>query len=290
MIGPDGLAAFLLAPLDYEYMRNAIGGAAAVGAMCSILSCFVVLRGWSLLGDALSHAVVPGVAVAALLGLPLIGGALVAAGLAVVGIGIVERNAALKSDAVIGVVFTTFFAVGLLIASLYPSGIRVNTILFGNLLGISDHDLGGVLVAGLITLTVVLVKRRDLLAAAFDPVGARSVGLDTRMLHYLLLGLLSLTCVAALQAVGALLVVAMLITPGATARLLTDRFDRMLILAPVLGASVAATGAYLSFFLDGAVGGCIVLLQCAVFLLAWLLAPRHGFLALRSRRLQAVPA
>jgi ABC-type Mn2+/Zn2+ transport system permease subunit len=277
------LLEFVLAPFAYEYMRNAIFGAGAVGAMCALLSCFVVLRGWSLLGDALSHAVVPGVAVAALLGLPLLAGAAVAAALAVGGMALVERSPVLKSDAVVGVVFTTFFAAGLLLVSVYPTNLRVTTILLGNLLGIAESDLLQVYGVGALCALVIGLKWRDLVAVSFDTDHAASVGLNTRLLHALLLGLLSLACVAALQAVGALLVAAMLIAPGATAYLLTDRFGRMLILAPFIGGAGAFVGAYASFFLDGAVGGCIVVLQTSVFLIGWLLAPKHGVLA-RGRR------
>lgn len=270
-----------LSPFGYEYMRNAIVGAGVVGAMCALLSCFVVLRGWSLLGDALSHAVVPGVAVAALFGLPLLAGAAVAAALAVGGIALVERNAVLKSDAVVGVVFTTYFAAGLLIVSVYPTNLRVTTILLGNLLGIAETDLYQVYGVGLVCALVIGLKWRDFVALSFDSDHAASIGLNTRLLHGTLLGLLSLACVAALQAVGALLVAAMLIAPGATAYLLTDRFGRMLILSPLIGGLGAFAGAYVSFFLDGAVGGCIVLLQTSLFLLAWLLAPKHGVIARR---------
>ena len=268
-------------PFAYDYMRNAILGAGIVGAMCGLLSCFVVLRGWSLLGDALSHAVVPGVALAALLGLPLIAGAAVAATLAVGGMSVVERSPVLKSDAVVGVVLTTFFAAGLLLVSVYPTNLRVTTILLGNLLGIADEDLLQVYGVAALCLLVIGLKWRDLVAVSFDPDHAASVGLNTKLWHGVLLGLLSLACVAALQAVGALLVAALLIAPGATAQLLTDRFGRMLILAPVIGGAGAAIGAYASFFLDGAVGGSIVVLQTIVFLLVWLLAPKHGVLARR---------
>lgn len=279
-----------LSPFGYDYMRNAIFGAGIVGAMCALLSCFVVLRGWSLLGDALSHAVVPGVAAAAILGLPFLAGAAVAALLAVAGISLVGRSPVLKSDAVVGVVFTTFFAAGLLVASVHPTNLRVTTILLGNLLGIAEGDLMQVYAVAALCALVIGLKWRDLVAVSFDADHARSVGLDPRFWRGVLLGLLSLACVAALQAVGALLVAAMLIAPGATAYLLTDRFGRMLVLAPLLGGAGAFLGAYASFFLDGAVGGCIVLLQTLLFLLAWLLAPKHGLLARRRHAGQGAEA
>lgn len=273
----------ILAPFGYEFMVKAILGGGAVGALCGFLSCFVTLKGWSLLGDALSHAVVPGVALAALFGAPFAVGAFLTGLLAVVAIGIVERNSVLKNDAVIGVIFTTFFAAGLFIISVFPSNLRLKTILFGNLLGISDADLLQVAGVGVVCCAAVALKWKDLLLYCFDPSHARSIGLDTRLLHLLLLALLSLAAVAGLQAVGALLVVAMLITPGATAFLLTDRFGRMLVIAPALGATAAMAGAYASFFLDGSTGGAIVALQTLVFVVALLFAPKHGFLATRRR-------
>jgi len=272
-----------LSPFGYDYMRNAILGAAAVGAMCGLLSCFVVLRGWSLLGDALSHAVVPGVVLAAILGAPYLAGAAVAALLTVGGVALVGRSPVLKSDAVVGVVFTTFFAAGLLLVSIHPTNLRVTTILLGNLLGIAEGDLLQVYGVATLCLVVIGLKWRDLVAVSFDAAHAASIGLRPGFWRAVLLGLLSLACVAALQAVGALLVAAMLIAPGATAYLLTDRFGRMLVLSPLLGGAGAFLGAYASFFLDGAVGGCIVLLQTCLFLLVWLAAPKHGALA-RLRR------
>lgn len=273
----------LAAPFGYDFMWRALFGATMVGAMCGLLSCFVTLRGWSLLGDALSHAVLPGVAVAAIAGLPFIVGAFVAGLLAVAGIGAIERNSKLKSDAVIGVVLASFFAFGLLLISIFPSQLRLKTILFGNLLGLSDDDLWQVAAAGLLTAATIAWAWRDLLAISFDAQHATAIGLRTRFLNLALLSLVSLSAVAALQAVGALLVVATLITPGATAYLLTDRFPRMLLIAPALGGVSAFGGAYASYFLDGSAGGCIVAAQTALFLAVWILAPKHGVLASRVR-------
>jgi ABC-type Mn2+/Zn2+ transport system permease subunit len=278
----------LAAPFAYEFMRKAMLAGGAVGMVCGFLSCFVTLKGWSLLGDALSHAVVPGVALAALLGAPFAVGAFLTGLLAVVGMGFIERHSALKQDAVIGVVFTGFLAAGLLVVSLYPSNMRLQTILFGNLLGISDADLFQVAAVGVATVAIIGLMWRDLFLYCFDPTHARSIGLDTRRLHFLLLALLSLAAVAGLQAVGALLVVAMLITPGATALLLTDRFSHMLVIAPSIGAVTAVIGAYASYFLDGSTGGAIVALQTALFVLAFLLAPKHGLLG--ARRIEPEPA
>jgi ABC-type Mn2+/Zn2+ transport system permease subunit len=269
----------LAAPFAYEFMVKAIFGGGAVGLLCGVLSCFVTLRGWSLLGDALSHAIVPGVALAALFGAPFVVGAFISGLLAVAGMGFIESFSRLKKDAVIGVVFTSFFAAGILVISVFPSNLRLQTILFGNLLGISDSDLVLLVIVGVATLAVVALSWRDLLLYCFDPTHARSIGLNTRFLYFLLLAMLSLAAVVGLQAVGALLVVAMLITPGATALLLTDRFGLMLIIAPAMGALTAMAGAYASYFLDGPAGGAIVALQTVLFILAFFLAPRHGLLA-----------
>jgi len=232
-----GALDLLAEPFAYQFMVKAILGGGAVGAVCAVLSCFVTLKGWSLLGDALSHAVVPGVALASLAGAPFILGAVLSGLFAVLGIGAIERNTRLRGDAVIGVVFTAFFALGLLLISLFPSNLRLTTILFGNLLGIADADLWQLLAVGAVCLTVVAAKWKDLLLYCFDAQHARAIGLPTGRLHLLLLALLSLTAVSALQAVGALLVVAMLITPGATAYLLiqTGLFLVALAVAPKHG-------------------------------------------------------
>ncbi len=279
----------LAAPFTYEFMRKAMLGGGAVGLLCGVLSCFVTLKGWSLLGDALSHAVVPGVALSALVGAPFAVGAFLTGLLAVVAMGFVERHSLLEKSAVIGVVFTGFFAAGLLLVSIFPSQVRLQTILFGNLLGISDADLAQVACVGVAALVVIGLKWRDFLLYCFDPIHARSIGLETGRLHFTLLALLSLAAVAGLQAVGALLVVAMLVTPGATALLLTDRFGRMLVIAPAIGATTAVIGAYASYFLDGSTGGAIVSLQTILFVLAFFLAPKYGVLGWR-RRLGLEPA
>jgi len=280
----DSLLSLLAQPFSYIFMIKAMFGGAAVGALCGLLSCFVTLKGWSLLGDALSHSVVPGVAVAALAGGPFALGAFVSGLLGVLGIGLIERNTLLKNDAVIGVVFTAFFAAGLFIISVFPTNIRIQTILFGNLLGISTADLVQVAIIGVICIITFAVKWKNLLIYCFDPNHARAIGLNVSALHLLLLILLSLAAVAALQAVGALLVVAMLITPGATAQLLTQKFSRMLLIAPLLAALACTGGAFASYFLDGSTGGAIVVLQTAMFILALLFAPAKGILPTRRRK------
>ncbi len=277
----------LLTPLNYEYMRKAIFVSAVIGGVCAFLSCFIILKGWSLMGDALSHSVVPGVAVAYYIGWPFAAGACVTGLLAAVGMGFVKTKTRLREDAVIGVVFTAFFALGLLLISLYPSEVDLRSIVFGNILGISDADIVQVLIISAITLIILGLMWRDLLLFCFDPNQARALGLNTTVLHFTLLTLLSATAVAALQTVGACLVVAMLVTPGATAYLLTDRFSRMIGLAVAMGTGTSMVGAYASYYFDGSTGGCIVTLQSALFVVALVFGRKHGLIAARARRREA---
>lgn len=277
----------LLTPFHYEYMQKAIFVSALIGGVCAFLSCFITLKGWSLMGDALSHAIVPGVSVAYLSGIPFALGAFIAGLLAAGTMAFVKSNTRLREDAVIGVVFTTFFALGLLLMSLFPSNINIRTIVLGNILGISDPDTFQVLVVSAITLLVIGCKWKDLLLFCFDANQAHSLALNVRGLHITLLTLLAMTAVAALQTVGACLVVAMLVTPGATAYLLTDRFSKMLGLACIMGVGCSMIGAYLSYFINGSTGGCIVVLQTFLFLLALVFAPKHGLLASRAKRRSA---
>jgi ABC-type Mn2+/Zn2+ transport system permease subunit len=274
----------LLTPLHYDYMLKAIFVSAVIGGVCAFLSCFITLKGWSLMGDALSHSVVPGVAVAYYAGWPFAAGAFVTGLLAAVGMGFVKAKTRLREDAVIGVVFTAFFAFGLLLISLYPSQVDLRSIVFGNILGISNPDIVQVLIISGVTLVVLGFKWRDLLLFCFDPNQARALGLNTTALHFTLLTLLSATAVAALQTVGACLVVAMLVTPGATAYLLTDRFGKMIGIATSMGVGTSIVGAYASYFFDGSTGGCIVTLQSALFVAALVFAPKHGLIAQRTRR------
>lgn len=278
----------MLIPFEYEYMRNAMMVSAVIGAICGLLSCFVALKGWSLLGDALSHAVVPGVALAWILGLPFALGAFASGLLAAWVMGFIRRNSRIREDAAIGVVFTAFFGAGLVLLTLFPSNIRLRTIIFGNVLGIAPEDtLQMLLVAGGV-LAVMLLRGRDLVLWAFDATHAQAIGLNTRLLQTLLLGCVAAVAVAAMVAVGAVLVIAMLVAPGATAYLLTDRFGRMAAIATTLGAGTAFAGAYLSYFLDGSTGGVIVSLQAAIFLVVLVVAPRHGLLAGRRARRKAL--
>ena len=271
-------------PFHYDYMLKAMWVSALIGGVCGLLSCFITLKGWSLMGDALSHAVVPGVTLAYMLGAPFALGAFFSGLLAALGMGFVKTKTQLREDAVIGVVFTTFFAAGVLLISLFPSGLSLRTIVFGNILGISDPDVVQVAIISVITLVVLGLKWKDLVLFCFDANQARALGLNTHALHFTLLTLLAATAVAALQTVGACLVVATLVTPGATAYLLTDRFSRMLGIAGTMGIVTSFLGAYASYFIDGSTGGCIVVLQTLVFLTALTFAPKHGLLANRARR------
>jgi manganese/iron transport system permease protein len=274
----------LLEPFAYSYMARAIWVSALVGAVCAFLSCYLILKGWSLMGDALSHAVVPGVALAYLAKLPYAAGAFASGLFAALAMALVQRITVLREDAAIGLVFTFMFAAGLLIVSANPASVNVQTIIMGNVLAIADEDVVQVVAISAMALAMLALRWRDLMLAFFDPSHARAVGLDPWRLRVLFFVLLSACTVAALQTVGAILVIAMVVTPGATAYLLTDRFGRMLVIAMAVGAGTAALGAYASYFLDGATGGLIVMAQTAAFLAAFVFAPKHGRLA--ARRLQ----
>lgn len=278
----------LLTPLHYDYMLRAMLVCGLVGATGGFLSTFITLKGWSLMGDALSHAVVPGVAVAYLAGLPFSLGAFSTGLLAAWAMAVVKKKTALREDAVIGIIFTSFFALGLLLISLFPTRVDIRTILFGNILGIAGGDVTQMVIVAAVTFVVLGLKWRDLLLVSFDPAQARALGMRVFALQTLLLALLAAAAVAALQAVGACLVVAVLVTPGATAYLITDNFGKMIIISSLLGTFTGVAGAYASYFLDGATGGCIVTLQTAIFVLVWIFAPRHGLIASRRRRADAM--
>ncbi|MGY5766022.1 metal ABC transporter permease [Brachybacterium sp. DNPG3] len=271
-------------PLQYDFMLRALAATSLAAVVCALLSCWLVLIGWSLMGDAVSHAVLPGVVLSYALGLPFALGAIVFGILAVVLIGAVRASRRVAEDAAIGIVFTTLFALGLVLVSITPSHTDLGHILFGSVLGVSKADLVQIAVLAGIVLVLLLMRRRDLTLYAFDPTHARAIGLSPRRLGALLLGLLALTAVVALQVVGVILVVAMLVIPGATARLLTDRFSRMLLIAPSLSVAASALGILLSYWLDAASGGLIVLVQGVLYALVHLFAPRYGLLARRRER------
>jgi len=267
---------WLLDPLTHDFMRRALMVSALVGGVCGLLSCYMTLKGWALMGDAVSHAVMPGVVVAYALGLPFSLGAFVFGVGSVALIGFVKQKSRIKEDTVIGLVFTGFFALGLVLVSKIKSNIDLMQILFGSPLGISRSDVNQTLIISFIVISILLIFRKDLMLYCFDAKHARSIGINTGILHYLLLTLLSLSAVVGLQTVGIILVVAMLITPGATAYLLTDRFDKMTLLAVISSSFSSILGVYISYWSDIETGGSIVLVQTVIFLIAFLFAPRYG--------------
>ena len=278
----------LLEPFTYGFMVNAMVVSSLVGAVCAFLSCYLMLKGWSLIGDALSHSIVPGVAGAYMLGLPFALGAFLSGGLAAGAMMFLNQRTGLKEDAIIGLIFTSFFGLGLFMVSVSPVPVDVQTIIQGNILAITPADTVQLLIIGGVCLVVLLAKWKDLMVAFFDENHARSIGLNPNRLRFIFFVLLSAACVAALQTVGAFLVIAMVITPGATAYLLTDRFPRLLVIAVAIGTISSFAGAYVSYFLDGATGGIIICLQTTLFALAFFFAPKHGLLANRARARRAL--
>lgn len=270
------MIALLLEPFAYEYMLKAIFLSSLVGGVCAFLSAYLMLKGWSLIGDALSHAVVPGVAIAYALGAPYAVGAFFSGILAALSILWIKSVTKLREDAVIGFIFTTFFALGLFIISLNPTAINVQEIIFGNILGIADTDMYQVTVVMVITLLILLIFWKDLLLVFFDEIQAKAVGLSSKYYKLLFFSLLSACVVSALQTVGAILVIAMVITPGATAYQLTDKFRTLILIAGAIGVITGGFGVYLSYFLDGATGGIIVCLQTLLFIIAFLFSPKYG--------------
>ncbi len=279
-----------LEPFTYDYMLNAMWVSALVGGVCAFLSCYLMLKGWSLIGDALSHAIVPGVAGAYMLGLPFSVGAFFSGGLAAAAMLFLNQRSKLREDAIIGLTFCSFFALGLFMVSLRPMAVNIQTIVLGNVLAITPGDTLQLAIIGFVSLAVLLVKWKDLMVTFFDENHARSIGLSPARLKLLFFMLLSASTVAALQTVGAFLVICMVVTPGATAYLLTERFPRLLAIAVAIGSLTSFIGAYASYFLDGATGGVIVVLQTAIFLIAFVFAPKHGMLAARRRAVQALEA
>ena len=277
----------LLEPFQYTFMTDAMLVGAIIGAVCAVLSCYLVLKGWSLMGDAISHAVLPGIVVAYAIGAPLALGAFASGLLCAVATGFIKENSRVKEDTVMGVVFTGLFAFGLVLFTKVKSDLHLDHILFGNILGIERRDLIESIAVATVTLAIVLALRRDLLLFCFDPSHARAIGLPTRFLNYLLLALLAATIVAALKAVGIILVIAMLVTPGCIAYLLTDRFGRMLWIATASAVFSSLAGVYVSFFLNASTAACMVLVQSFIFLAALIFAPKHGLLAARFRAARA---
>lgn len=282
------MMALLLEPFSYGYMLNAMWVSALVGGVCAFLSAYLMLKGWSLIGDALSHSIVPGVAGAYMLGLPFSIGAFFSGGLAAAAMLFLNQRTKLKEDAIIGLIFTAFFGLGLFMISLRPTSISIQTIVLGNILAITPSDILQLAIIGFVSLALLLLKWKDLMVVFFDESHARSIGLKPTALKIMFFTLLSASTVAAMQTVGAFLVICMVVTPGATAYLLTDRFSRLLWIAVIIGSLTSFIGAYVSYFMDGATGGIIVVLQTLVFLTVFFLAPKHGMLAARRRAAKAL--
>ena len=278
----------LLQPFTYGYMFDAMWVSALVGGVCAFLSAYLMHKGWSLIGDALSHSIVPGVAGAYMLGLPFALGAFAAGGLAAGAMLFLNQRSGLKEDTIIGLIFTSFFGLGLFMVSLSPTSVSVQTITLGNILAITPSDKWQLVIIGLVTLAILLLKWKDLMVTFFDENHARSIGLKPDLLRIVFFTLLSASCVAALQTVGAFLVIAMVVTPGATGYLLTDRFPNLLVISVAIGSITSFVGAYLSFFLDGATGGLIVSLQTVIFLIVFFFAPKHGYRAAKRRAIEAL--
>ena len=273
----------ILQPFSYNFMFNAMWVSSLVGALCAFLSAYLMLKGWSLIGDALSHSIVPGVAGAYMLGIPFAFGAFAAGGLAAGTMLFLNQRTGLKEDAIIGLIFTSFFGLGLFMVSIYPMSVSIQTIIMGNILAITPYDTIQLAIIGVVSLTILIAKWKDLMVTFFDENHARSIGLNPNKLKLIFFTLLSASCVAALQTVGAFLVIAMVITPGATAYLLTDKFPRLILISILVGSITSFIGAYLSFFINGATGGLIVLLQTFVFLFAFFFAPKHGYFKIRNK-------
>jgi manganese/iron transport system permease protein len=279
---------YLLEPFTYGYMTNAMWVSALVGGVCAFLSAYLMLKGWSLIGDALSHSVVPGVAGAYILGLPFALGAFIAGGLAAGAMLLLSERSGLKVDVIIGLIFTSFFGLGLFIVSINPMSVSIQTITMGNILAITPEDTLQLVIIGFVSLAILLAKWKDLMVTFFDENHARTIGLRPNLLKAIFFILLSASVVAAMQTVGAFLVIALVVTPGATAYLLCDRFPRLIVTSVIIGSVTSFFGAYISYFLDGATGGIIVVLQTAIFLVAFVFAPKHGLLVAKRKAKQAL--
>ena len=279
---------YLLEPFAYRYMNNAMWVSALVGGVCAFLSSYLMLKGWSLIGDALSHSVVPGVAGAYIIGLPFALGAFISGGLAAGAMLFLYERSGLKVDVIIGMIFTSFFGIGLFIVSVNPMSVSIQTIIMGNILAITPEDTLQLAIIGFVSLVVLLVKWKDLMVTFFDENHARTIGLRPGLLKAIFFMLLSASVVAAMQTVGAFLVIALVVTPGATAYLLCDRFPLLIITSVAIGSVTSFLGAYISYFLDGATGGVIVTLQTLIFLIVFIFAPKYGLLATKIKAKQAL--
>ncbi|MEG3133839.1 metal ABC transporter permease [Rouxiella sp. T17] len=279
---------WIMEPMSFPFMQRALITAVATSIVCAIFSCFLVLKGWSLMGDAISHAVLPGVVLAFLLGIPLAIGAFVSGLFCAVATGFIKEHCRVKEDSVMGIVFSGMFAAGLVLFSRVNTEQHLSHILFGNVLGVTDGEmLQTLIIAGVVTL-IILLKFKDLMLFCFDPIQARVVGLPVRFYHYTLLCLLAMTIVAALQAVGVVLVVAMLITPGITAFLLCKTLSRMMMIAVTASLMAAIAGTFISFYIDAATGPTIVVIQSALFLLALAINLLRKSASIRALRQQSI--
>ena len=272
-----------LEPFSYDFMINAMWVSALVGCVCAFLSAFLMLKGWSLIGDALSHSIVPGVAGAYMLGLPFSLGAFFSGGLAATAMLFFNERTKLKEDTIIGLIFSSFFALGLFMKSLKPMAVSIDTIVLGNILAVSPTDIFQLAMIGIISLVILFIKWKDMMVTFFDENHARSIGINTKGLKILFFALLAASTVAAMQTVGAFLVISLVVTPGATAYLITDRFQRLIVLSVVIGILTSIVGVYLSYLIHAQTGGVIVLLQALLFASSFFFAPKHGFIAARLR-------
>ncbi|MGE8080620.1 metal ABC transporter permease [Peribacillus loiseleuriae] len=277
---------FIHALLEYTFLQKALLTSVMVGIICGVIGCFIILRGMALMGDAISHAVLPGVAISYMLGINFFFGAVLTGVLTAVGIGYVSQNSRIKNDAAIGIIFTAFFAIGIILISLVKSSTDLYHILFGNVLAVRSSDMWITLIIGIIILAAVYAFYKELLVSSFDPTMSAAYGLPNRLIHYFLMTLLTMVTVASLQTVGVILVVAMLITPAATAYLLTNRLSVMIFMSAAFGAISAILGLFLSLIYNLASGAAIVLVSAFLFALAFIFSPKQGvlFRTIRARK------
>lgn len=270
---------FIEEVIQYGFFQKALLTGVAVGIVCGVIGCFIVLRGLALMGDAISHAILPGVAISYMLGINFFVGAAIVGLLAALGIGFINRNSIVKNDAAIGIVFSLFFAVGVLLIAKAKTAIDLTQILFGNVLTVSDTDRTMTLIIGGLVLLLVFVFYKELVLTSFDPVMAEASGMKVGLIHYLLMLMLTLVTVVSLQTVGVILVVSLLITPASTAYLLTDRMSTMIVLSAAIGAISVIVGLFFSFSFNLSSGPSIVVVATAIFILAFIFAPRRGLIA-----------
>lgn len=279
------IESFIMTPLQYPFMQQAMLGAIIAGIVCAVLSCYLILKGWALMGDAISHAVLPGIVVAFIFGIPLVIGAFSSGLFCAVATGYIKSHSRVKEDAVLGIIFSGLFALGLFLFSFVKTDQHLTHVLFGNILGILPHELWQIIIISGITLLVILIKRKDFMLYSFDPVQAQVIGLPVKFLHYTLLILLALSIVASLQAVGVILVIAMLVAPGIIGFLLTKRFPIMMIIAVASSIFSSFIGVLVSFHIDAETGPCIVLSQASLFILAFIYNRIRGRLVINAKKI-----